>query len=254
MASLRLITWNLDGLHDADLDRRTEAACLRMLLRDPPGVVGLQEVVRRSWHGHIKHHFAAAGYVPVPDDPTVASSEYFCVVFVHRSLTLRAWGNDRFAGTSMGRHLVWAEIVPGGTDTAVWFATSHLESGRGAARERIRQLSAVVARLDGAGGPAVFAGDTNLRQAEEGDVDGLDGVVDAWVAVGSPSDRRGTWPSVPSRRGPRAPPARFDRVLTRGVQIDSFELIGHSSPTLDGHTPPGPPSDHLGIEVVVTVE
>ena len=50
--------------------------------------------------------------------------------------------------------------------------TAHLESLREGAGLRERQLSYVVERLTSAHGPAVFAGDTNLRDAEAARVDG----------------------------------------------------------------------------------
>ena len=247
--SLRVLTWNLNGLEDAGLDVRTEAACLAMLLRtDPADVVLLQEVVGRSWHAHIKHHFAAAGYVPWPEQPQEATlSEYFCVMMVRKPLKIREGGNEAFPGSQMGRRLVWAELAwpesaPG---SSLWVGTSHLESLRESSPERVRQLAAVVGRMRQHEGPALFGGDTNLRKAEEPLVEGLDTVTDAWVATGSPSALRATWPSVPFSGRPGA---RYDRVLVDGLQVRGFVRFGESAPGLGG-----PASDHLGVEVSVTL-
>lgn len=245
MPALHLTTWNLNGLDPADLDVRTEAACLALLLRpDPPDVVMLQEVVGRSWHAHLKHHFAAAGYVPVPADPPRATrSEYFCVLLVRKTLPIEHSGADPFPGSEMGRQLVWATIDWSGRSALV--ATSHLESGREASAIRVAQLGAVVDGLLTHEGPAVFGADTNLRVAEEARVPRLDEVTDAWVAAGSRKDDRATWPSVPRDRRPGA---RFDRVLVKGCDVTSFAVAGQRAPGL-----PGAPSDHLRIEVTLAV-
>ncbi len=239
---LRVATWNLNGLDEAWLDERTEAACLELLLRtNPPDVVLLQEVVRRSWHAHLKHHFHHAGFVPVPADPTATTSEYFCVILVRDALPVRAGGAARFPGTHMGRALVEARVAWEGPELMV--LTSHFESGRASSRERIAQASLVAARLLSHDGPAVFGGDTNLRKAEEGAVEGLDRLADAWVAAGSPKEARATWPTL----GGKGPGARFDRVWVRGLEVASLHLRGvHAVPEVGV-----PPSDHVGLEVVL---
>ncbi len=242
--ALRVCTWNLNGLDPEQLDERSEAACLALLLRETvPDVVLLQEVTPRTWHAHIKHHFAAAGFLAVPADPVAATdSEYFCVLLVRKPHAVARGGAEPFPNSQMGRRLVWAEVAHEG---ATWLlATSHLESTSAASRVRTAQLQAVVAGLVGHPGPALFGGDTNLRKAEEPDVAGLDGVVDAWRAAGAHPEHRATWPSEP--RGGR-PGARFDRVLVKGLTVGGFTLLGRSAPGF-----PRPPSDHLGVEVVVS--
>ena len=213
-----------------------------MLLRsDPPDVVFLQEVVRRSWHAHIKHHYRHAGFRSIPEDPTDNPSEYFCVLWVREELGRGRGGADRFENTGMGRQLVWAEVP--WNDTSLLLMTSHLESTKGASVERVAQLASVVDRMVAHPGPAVFGGDTNLRKAEEPQVQGLELVDDAWTAAGEPRGLRATWPSVPMSKRPGA---RFDRVLVKGLSVASFSLLGHDAPLFGGA-----PSDHLAVEVVV---
>ncbi|MEQ1508203.1 MAG: endonuclease/exonuclease/phosphatase family protein [Myxococcota bacterium] len=203
MDRLLLVTWNVAGLDERSLDERTEAQCLSVLLRpEPPDVVMLQEVVRRSWHAHWKHHLAHAGYDVVPADPTAATdSSYFAILAVRRDHPIADSGVVPFPGSRMGRQLVWADT--GGW----WLGTGHLESERGGARERIRQLGSVVGTVAGWPGPAVFAGDTNLRVEEEPRVEGLSRVIDPWVALGRDPASKVTW-----RGGARSLGARFDRV------------------------------------------
>ncbi|MEO0606086.1 MAG: endonuclease/exonuclease/phosphatase family protein, partial [Myxococcota bacterium] len=182
---MRVTSWNLNGLDDSRLDERSEAACLRLLLRsDPPDVVLLQEVVRRSWHAHLKHHFAAAGYLAVPPDPTTSLHEYFVLAFVRNTHTVHGATFEPFANSVMGRGLLAVEVSrtdPEGPP--VWVATAHLESGREAADARVAQLSHCLQRLLDREGPGVFAGDLNLRVAEEKRVPELERVTDAFEAA-----------------------------------------------------------------------
>ncbi len=232
MGALRVLTWNLNGLDDRALDERTEAACFAMLLRPAqPDVVLLQEVVARSWYAHLRHHFAAAGYVSVPGDPPrSSSSSYFCAVLV-RGHAIRASGVERFPGSAMGRALVWARLDWEGRDLLV--GTAHLESLKDGRAERMRQTDEVAARLLAHEGPAVFGGDTNLRVEEAAAIPRLAELADAWVALGEPPALRDTW------HGGRAR-ARYDRVWCKGLAPLSMSLLGA----------PGAPSDHLGLEIV----
>lgn len=241
MDRISLITWNVAGLDDKRLDERTEAACLKVLLRTggpPPGgepasVVFLQELVRRSWHGHWKHHLHHAGYTVIPADPTATESEYFSAIAVQKELRLGPTGVEPFPGSRMGRALVWANVDG-------WLVcTGHLESERAGSDERIAQLRAVVSRLEVWPGPAVFGGDTNLRVTEEPAVEGLDRVIDVWTALGRPADGKATW--VGGKIG-----ARFDRVLVnQRVRPLSLSTFGAEILPEVGERA----SDHLGLWV-----
>ncbi len=128
--AMRVTTWNLDGLDDRHLDLRAEAACLTLLLRpDPPDVILLQEVVRRSWFAHLRPHLTAAGYTLLPASPDVAGGDYFCAVAVRAGLPIREAAREPFPGSRMGRALWTARLDWGGRDLLV--ATAEL--GQGAA-------------------------------------------------------------------------------------------------------------------------
>ncbi|MEQ1572438.1 MAG: endonuclease/exonuclease/phosphatase family protein [Myxococcota bacterium] len=230
-----ILTWNVAGLHEERLDERSEASCLAALLRDPPEFLVLQELVRRSWHAHWKHHLHHAGFVVTPPDPTASTSEYFVAVAVHRSVGPVEGGRAPFAGSRMGRELVWA--TAGG-----WLVcTAHLESERGGSAERVAQAGAVCARLLAWPGPAVFGGDTNLRVEEEPLVPDLAQVTDAWTAAGSPAAEAQTWGFGGRARArfdrvwcnPRARPGRFTR-----VGVDPVPGVGRLS-------------DHAGVRVAL---
>lgn len=221
--SILFTTWNVAGLDEARLDERAEAQCLALLLREaPPAVISLQEVVRRTWHGHFRHHLRAAGYTVVPADPTDTASEYFSLLAV-RGVPTRAESLP-LAGTRMGRRLVVAEVDG-------WlFLGLHAESERAGSAERVRQLGGVAERLLAHGGPAVFGGDTNLRVEEEVDVVGLERLTDAWVAAGSPKQDRATW------RGGRFS-ARYDRIWSNPRARPVGWAVRHELSDLSDHVP-----------------
>jgi endonuclease/exonuclease/phosphatase family metal-dependent hydrolase len=193
-----LVTWNVAGLSEPALDERTEAQCLFLLLSEPtPHVIALQEVVRRTWFAHWRPHLSAAGFRVFPADPTDTDSEYFTVLAVRDASATGGLGP--FAPSRMGRRLV---VVESGGWT---FCTAHFESERAGREHRVAQASAVAALLHRSPGPAVFAGDTNLRAEEEPRVEGLAALTDAWDGAGRPASGRATW------RGARAS-ARYDRI------------------------------------------
>jgi endonuclease/exonuclease/phosphatase family metal-dependent hydrolase len=231
---MHLLTWNVAGLHERRLDERTELQCLTALLRERPfDVIALQEVVRRSWHAHWRHHLAAAGYRVLPEDPTRTDSSYFSVLAVRGEAR---GGAIPFPTSRMGRALVWAEV-------GSWLVlTSHLESERQGRGERLRQADDVLERLVAWPGPAVFAGDTNLRVEEEPDLPRLGAVTDAWDAVGRPPEARATW------RGGRTG-ARFDRIWAVRARPEALEVVGAGAVVdLDGL----PLSDHVGLALTLS--
>ena len=246
---MRILSWNLFGLSDRHLDERTEAAMFIALLGGrpeqvlarsnprpppPPEVLMFQEVTERTLHAHLRPHLRAAGYTLVPERPRQRG--YFEVLAVGRSLKVvehRITALD----SGMARELV--EVIAE-LDGERWLLlTAHLESMRYGAALRMGQAREVLEKLRGHDGPAVFGGDTNLREAE---ADELGVLPDAWEACGArPAER---WTRVVPRTGRRA---RYDRVWGRGVKFRGFECIGREAVTSDGQ----PPSDHYGVVVTV---
>lgn len=238
---MRVASWNLNGLDTTDLDVRTEAALFRMLLGGPPeevllagtpppppDVLLLQEVVERSFRAHLLPHLRASGYVVVPE--AVPNRSYFEIIAVHGSHTVVDTHLVRFDATIYDRWLTGVTI-----DGGVQIFTGHMDSLADGSASRVRQLHQICEALGS--GPALFAGDTNLRDSEVGD---LGGITDAWEAVGRPNAHRWTW------KGRRAK-ARYDRAYVAGMGIRGFKTFG-GEPIGTG----APASDHLGIEVVVT--
>lgn len=245
MSTLRLISWNLDGLDGRHIDLRTEAAC-RIILERAPDVVFLQEVVGRSFFAHLRPWMTGVGYRASPQQLT-QRSEYGCIMFTRLPLVVLRTRREPFAATGMGRALVHTTVRWAGQELLL--LTAHLESLRQGRSERVQQLDVVRAALGAHAGPAVFAGDTNLRDSE---VAGKE-IRDAWSELGAAPHSRYTFDTfaIPNKKGRTR--ARYDRVFLNahpGWRPTGLSLLGMAAaPGAGGLFP----SDHAGIEVLLTL-
>jgi len=238
-----VLSWNLFGLSDDDLDVRAEAAMFISLLGgtledvvsgrvaegDPPEVLMFQEVVERTLYAHLRPHLGAAGYTLFPEEPP--EREYFEVLAVREPLEVASHQVSPLP-TFMGRELVEVVAELGGER---WLLlTAHLESMKVGREERMEQARRVLDLLRRHDGPAVFGGDTNLRKKE---AEELGPLPDAWEASGAPAAERWTRIKDCGQR------ARYDRIWGSRVRFSGFTCIGREPVTAGGD----PPSDHLGV-------
>jgi len=248
---MKLLSWNLFGLSDDHLDLRTEAAMFVALLGGrpevmlargdipaPPDVLMFQEVVERSHVAHLRPHLRAAGFVMYPAEPH-AEREYYEVIAVRAPHRL-VKGDVVPLDSAQGRELVRVEAE---CDGQRWLLmTGHLESMQVGHRQRLEQVRHVLAQLDAHEGPAVFAGDTNLRDPEAAQIEVDRPLPDAWEACGARPPERWTRMSGRTGRG-----QRYDRIWGANVRFSGFRCVGRDPVTPDGQ----PPSDHFGVEVAV---
>ena len=140
-------------------------------------------------------------------------------------------------------------------------ASVHLEPFEQGSQLRKRQVELLLHETDPNADAIIFAGDTNMRDSEDYDIESL-GLLDAWKVAGASEETRFSWDTVAHGTGnekrqnlyygqsTRAYQRRYDRVYfwkrdkTLGLRVPSFELMANEPVS-------GSPyhylSDHFGI-------
>jgi endonuclease/exonuclease/phosphatase family metal-dependent hydrolase len=241
---MRLVTWNLNGLEEAHLDDRTEAAVFTMILgarldqlhagttpTAPPDVIVLQEVTARMFSASIARHLPAGGYSVIPVE--APDREVFEVIAFRSSMQLTDYNIVPLAASNYSRVLHTLDVsVEAGVPLRI--LTAHFDSGTDAAKVRTAQLKQVAAVITDHG---VFAGDANLRKAEWDTIKDHVHMSDAWEALGRPADTRVTWVRDEYK-------ARFDRVFF-GAAVAPISMSGLGKDPLPGTG--AAISDHFGL-------
>nr|XP_020447712.1 tyrosyl-DNA phosphodiesterase 2-like isoform X2 [Monopterus albus] len=157
---LSLITWNVDGLDGEQQPERARGLC-SCLSKYSPDVVLLQEVVQP--YVRFLHNRLAADYTFIEG----GKLGYFTGMMLKQSrVTLLRSKIIPYQTSHMMRNLLVAQVVFKGQE--LWLMTSHLESCKNNAEERMKQLRWVMKMMSKAPDnvTVLFGGDTNLRDAE----------------------------------------------------------------------------------------
>lgn len=245
--TMKLLTWNLNGLDDHRLDERTEAAVFVAIAgarldqlsagttpSDPPDVLLFQEVVERSFFAHIRPHLLRAGYMMVPKSPPARQT--FEVVAIRKPFAVTGFSEQPLDDSVFGR--VLHRVGVSGPLGELSVLTAHFDSGTESGAVRTKQLQQVASSL---GARGVFGGDANLRKAEWEAVRDSIAMRDAWELLGEPPKSRVTWKSGEFQ-------ARFDRIWL------GSELTAVSIKAIGGVISPGSEvdiSDHYGLLVEI---
>jgi endonuclease/exonuclease/phosphatase family metal-dependent hydrolase len=270
---ITFLTYNIDGLNDVNLKFRTEMI-LSLILSNAPDVVQLQEVVLATMHV-ISETLSKHSYVSFLSSENMSDMcHYFTLTFVKRDCSTNAIcrrvqynGN---AKSQQGRDILQLTVTIKGQQ---WlFVNCHLESCgtafkspgstiRQAQLQECLQLIATHASV----GPAVLAGDLNIREPEAKHVlqsfpTGVVTDVAALVEGVSKKKLSDTW-YMP---GPSPYKARYDRVYCnnfKGLVPTAFETMGGESiydsmygsrleqQQAEAGMPYATPSDHRGLWV-----
>ncbi|XP_029098057.1 tyrosyl-DNA phosphodiesterase 2 isoform X1 [Monodon monoceros] len=238
------ITWNIDGLDLNNLPERARGVCSYLTLYSPD-VVFLQEVIP-PYSAYLKKK--ASSYEII----TGHEEGYFTAIMLKKSrLKFKSQEIIPFPNTKMMRNLLCVHVSVSGNELCLM--TSHLESTRGHAKERMNQLKMVLKKMQEAPESAtvIFAGDTNLRDQEVSKCGGLpNNILDVWEFLGKPKHCQYTWDTqMNSNLGIAATcKLRFDRIFFRAAAEGghiiprSLDLLGLEK--LDcGRFP----SDHWGL-------
>ena len=249
-STLKLLTWNIDGLDPKNGYERTLAVCEKVR-EIKPDVLFFQEVIPFSWNTLTNY---LTEYQHICKD---SMFHYFHTIAIHKD-TLEMIGDERitdFPGTQMGRHLLSCQVKFG--KVLIHLLSSHLESTSQVGPERKRQLQEAFTQMTAIrerGDICIFGGDLNLRDKEVNSVGIPDSVVDIWEACGSPKQHQYTWDIETNDNltweYPNKPRARFDRLYLCPADEDKikpqgFALIGTDRVASIGRFP----SDHYGIYV-----
>uniref|UniRef100_A0A8C4DIU6 Tyrosyl-DNA phosphodiesterase 2 n=1 Tax=Dicentrarchus labrax TaxID=13489 RepID=A0A8C4DIU6_DICLA len=225
-SKLSLICWNVDGLDGEKQPERARGLC-SYLISHSPDVVFLQELIQ-PYIRFMKKRLEA-NYTFIEG----GNEGYFIGMMLKKSrITLLHSELVTYPSSRMMRNLI-VVLFKG---QKLCLMTSHLESCKANAGERMRQLRLVMKRMTEAPDDVtvLFGGDTNLRDSE---VLGLPSCVcDVWEQLGEPEHCRYTWDAhVNTNRDFQFKcRLRFDRLYLRRaakdgvpqVEPDSMATIG----------------------------
>jgi len=247
-SSLVMVSWNIDGLDQHNLKRRTKAV-VKTLQNEAVDIVFLQEVIPETF-SYLKSN--------LPDYECLAAKQdnYFVATLLRRGrVYLDKYKVVDFPTSRMYRHLLAVQAHCGSVQMDL--LNTHLESTKDHAEERMKQLEqclGLVSRRPPSS-TVIFGGDLNMRDKELASIGGLpEGVKDAWEEMGSKKEVQYTWDLQRNSNlewpGKWKPRCRFDRVYVRQSEASSaravkFGLVGLQK--VEGTQ--SFPSDHWGVRV-----
>lgn len=250
---LSFISWNIDGLDERNLEKRTKDVVKTIQLRKVD-IVFLQEVVSISY-GILKSKLSTDYWF------TDEKEFYFTTVLVKKStLNVKNVDVKPFNNTSMCRDLTTVKaLLHNGTRLVL--INTHLESTKEHAEPRMLQLKTAFefVRRQDKSASVILAGDMNARDTEVAKVGIPDGVEDLWVALGKRKECQYTWDTMRNTNlqmsGKFKPRCRFDRVYFRTstdkeITAEHFGLCGiEKVPGMQCF-----PSDHWGIYCIFDIK
>ncbi|MCJ8749623.1 hypothetical protein PDJAM_G00178420 [Pangasius djambal] len=239
-----LISWNVDGLDTLTLAERARGLCSYLALYTPD-VVFLQELIPQ-YIQYLKKRVVSYQIVEGNEDG------YFTALMLKKTrVKLQSSEIIPYPTTQMMRNLLCAKVSFLGQELCLM--TSHLESCKDQAAERMKQLKVVLQTIteEPDNVTVIFGGDTNLRDSEVTQVGGLPpGVIDVWEELGKQEHCRYTWDTkLNSNKGVSyISRCRFDRIYLRpaktGAKVspEHMALVGMEKLDCGRYT-----SDHWGI-------
>ncbi|XP_038570886.1 tyrosyl-DNA phosphodiesterase 2-like isoform X2 [Micropterus salmoides] len=229
-SKLSLISWNVDGLDGEEQPERARGLCSYLTLHSPD-VVFLQELIPP--YSRFMKKRLADNYTFIEG----GKEGYFIGMMLKKSrITLLDSEIVDYPTTRMMRNLLVAQVLFKGQKLCLM--TSHLESCKPNAAERMRQLRLVMKRMTEAPDDVtvLFGGDANLRDSEVARVGLPDCVCDVWEQLGKPENCRYTWDTTinTNREIQFKCQLRFDRLYLRRASKDGVPQLEPDSMTLIG--------------------
>lgn len=226
---LSLISWNVDGLDTVNLAERARGLCSFLALYTPD-VVFLQELIQ-PYVQYLKKR--AVSYLIIEG----GEDGYFTGMMLKKSRVKFIESEIiAYPTTQMMRNLLVAQVTFKGQKLCLM--TSHLESCKGHAAERMTQLGAVMQKMKEAPDDitVLFGGDTNLRDTEVTKVGLAPGVCDVWERLGTQEHLRYTWDTKANsnKNAPYVSRCRFDRIYFRSAIKDGIPCLAPDHMALVG--------------------
>ncbi|XP_068584630.1 tyrosyl-DNA phosphodiesterase 2 [Cebidichthys violaceus] len=226
---LSLISWNVDGLDTDNLGERARGLCSFLVLYTPD-VVFLQELIP-PYVQYLKKR--AVSYLIIEG----GEDNYFTGMMLKKTRVKFLESEIvSYPTTQMMRNLLVAQVTFKGQKLCL--LTSHLESCKGQAEERMKQLRMVLQRMREAPEDVtvLFGGDTNLRDTEVAKVGLPSSVCDVWERLGKQEHCRYTWDTKANNNKtvPYVCRCRFDRVYFRPAAKDGVPRLAPDHMALVG--------------------
>jgi endonuclease/exonuclease/phosphatase family metal-dependent hydrolase len=263
--SLKIVSWNIDGLSEIPLNERLDVI-FSLLISVDPDIILFQEVIPRVVR-LLDQNLRRLGYFS--PDPASAHLPYFCRSYLklifQTSLISSSFVDFPQSQMSRGYNTILLQLE---SQNHLLILNTHLESCKESAHERKNQLQQCFRVLSTHAGPGILAGDLNLRDNEikskkefpqlyqqrsssSSHSFSHPQIIDCWEQAGSVPDSRFTW-FLCTRPDIRA---RFDRVYYKddncnSETVESFDLLAKEF-VQEGSISNSVPylSDHCGVIV-----
>ncbi|XP_068201510.1 tyrosyl-DNA phosphodiesterase 2-like isoform X2 [Palaemon carinicauda] len=244
--NFRLITWNLDGLDEKNLKKRTKAV-IKILEIEKADIVFLQELIPATY-SYLEARLPQFHFIVGNDE------QYFTATLLRRTTV---YYDDHtvypFDNTRMGRNLLAVQAHIG--KVKLNLLNTHLESSPEFSEQRREQMKICFGKMKSASSEVttLFGGDLNARDKEV-TATIIPDAHDLWETCGRRPECRWTWDTQRNTNkeypGRYKPKTRFDRVYLKqatpaAVTPKHFGLVGIQKVAGTQSFP----SDHWGIIV-----
>lgn len=263
--NLLFISYNIDGLNEKSIQIRTNYI-LQEIVKYEPDVIQFQEVVLENIM-QLCDCLKKYGYYSKIDDDVMENIHYFTISFLKKSSFdqidfIRKDFENSSSTSSQGRDLFLTYATKNKENFL--FVNTHLESCGKAMKSRESftrqsQLKECLRLISSHNGPAILAGDMNIRDAEASNVmksfvnrKGNDNLIDAAMFLKKEKEKTWFLPGINSNYA-----SRYDRVIYNNksnLRAVYYSTLGHQKIFSEGDVELGQntyltASDHRGMFV-----
>ncbi|CAL8100442.1 unnamed protein product [Orchesella dallaii] len=230
LPDFKIMSWNLQGLMRAELEKRTDAV-KTVILKEEPDAVFFQELITSSYQQLVN---SLKDYDSVLGTDSSRGGYFTGIFYKKKRMMLQNIEIKRFENSVMERSLLALRLSLGKIKIAL--LTTHLESMPHFKTQRLEQLTECFETCTSfpENYNVVFGGDLNLEDGEE---EGLvqESIKDLWIESGSSDALKYTWDftenkndQLPDSGQPRR---RYDRLYFRSsnpvtMYAEKLQVLG----------------------------